>query len=60
MKRAEVWWVNFEPAVGGEVGCRRENCMGVGTHDPRSRFHCRHFFLDRSRNPSPVLISKNK
>ena len=20
MKRAEVWWVNFEPAVGGEVG----------------------------------------
>src|SRR5713101_9646250 len=23
MKRGEVWWVNFEPAVGGEVGKER-------------------------------------
>jgi mRNA interferase MazF len=23
MKRAEVWWVNFEPAVGGEVRKQR-------------------------------------
>jgi mRNA interferase MazF len=23
MKRGEVWWVNFEPAVGGEVLKRR-------------------------------------
>jgi mRNA interferase MazF len=23
MKRGEVWWVNFEPAVGGEVRKRR-------------------------------------
>ena len=23
MKRAEVWWVNFEPAVGGEIRKQR-------------------------------------
>lgn len=23
MKRAEVWWVNFEPALGGEIKKRR-------------------------------------
>jgi mRNA interferase MazF len=23
MKRGEVWWVNFDPAVGGEIGKRR-------------------------------------
>src|SRR6266480_6661973 len=23
MKRAEVWWINFEPAVGGEVRKQR-------------------------------------
>ena len=23
MKRGEVWWVNFEPAVGGEVRKQR-------------------------------------
>ena len=23
MKRGEVWWVNFEPAVGGEIRKRR-------------------------------------
>jgi mRNA interferase MazF len=23
MKRGEVWWVNFEPAIGGEINKRR-------------------------------------
>ncbi len=23
MKRTEVWWVNFEPAIGGEIKKRR-------------------------------------
>ena len=23
MKRGEVWWVNFEPAIGGEIKKRR-------------------------------------
>jgi len=23
MKRGEVWWVNFEPAVGGEIRKKR-------------------------------------
>ena len=23
MKRGEVWWVNFEPAVGGEIRKQR-------------------------------------
>lgn len=23
MKRGEVWWVNFEPAIGGEIRKKR-------------------------------------
>lgn len=23
MKRGEVWWVNFEPSIGGEIGKKR-------------------------------------
>ena len=28
MKRGEVWWINFEPAVGGEVGKERPAVIG--------------------------------
>ena len=31
MKRAEVWWVNFEPAVGGEV--RKERPAVIVSND---------------------------
>ena len=29
MKRGDVWWVNFEPAVGGEVRRKPRGCALV-------------------------------
>ena len=37
MKRGDVWWVNFEPAVGGEV--RKERPALIVSNDPF--FHSR-------------------
>src|SRR5437868_15546793 len=36
MKRAEVWWVNFEPAVGGEV--RSERPAVIVSNDASNKF----------------------
>ncbi len=35
MKRGEVWWVNFEPAVGGEV--RKERPAVIISNDASNR-----------------------
>ena len=35
MKRAEVWWVNFEPAVGGEV--RNERPAVIVSNDAANK-----------------------
>jgi mRNA interferase MazF len=36
MKRAEVWWVRFEPAVGGEV--RKERPAVIVSNDASNKF----------------------
>ena len=36
MKRAEVWWVNFDPAIGGEV-CKQRPAVIV-SNDAANRF----------------------
>ncbi len=35
MKRAEVWWVHFEPAVGGEV--RKERPVVIVSNDASNK-----------------------
>jgi mRNA interferase MazF len=35
MKRGEVWWVNFEPAVGGEV--RKERPAVIVSNDASNK-----------------------
>ena len=35
MKRSEVWWVNFEPAVGGEV--RKERPAVIVSNDASNK-----------------------
>ena len=35
MKRGEVWWVNFEPAVGGEV--RRQRPAVIVSNDASNK-----------------------
>src|SRR5437588_11640135 len=36
MKRAEVWWVNFEPAIGGEV--RKERPAVIVSNDASNKY----------------------
>lgn len=36
MKRAEVWWINFDPAVGGEV--RKERPAIIVSNDAANKF----------------------
>ena len=36
MKRGEVWWVNFEPAVGGEV--RKERPAVIVSNDAANKY----------------------
>lgn len=36
MKRGEVWWVNFEPAVGGEV--RKQRPAVIVSNDAANKF----------------------
>jgi mRNA interferase MazF len=36
MKRAEVWWVNFDPSVGGEI--RKQRPAVIVSNDASNRF----------------------
>ncbi|MFL7837169.1 MAG: type II toxin-antitoxin system PemK/MazF family toxin [Candidatus Promineifilaceae bacterium] len=36
MKRAEVWWVNFDPAVGGEI--RKQRPAVIISNDASNRY----------------------
>lgn len=36
MKRAEVWWVNFDPSVGGEV--RKQRPAVIVSNDAANQF----------------------
>lgn len=36
MKRAEVWWVNFEAAVGGEM--RKQRPAVIVSNDPANKY----------------------
>jgi mRNA interferase MazF len=36
MKRAEVWWVNFDPAVGGEV--RKQRPAVIVSNDASNKY----------------------
>ena len=36
MKRGDVWWVNFEPAAGGEV--RKERPAVIVSNDAANKY----------------------
>jgi mRNA interferase MazF len=36
MKRGEVWWVNFDPAVGGEI--RKQRSAVIVSNDASNKF----------------------
>jgi mRNA interferase MazF len=36
MKRREVWWVNFEPSIGGEI--KKKRPAVIISNDPSNKF----------------------
>lgn len=36
MKRCEVWWVNFDPSVGGEI--KKKRPAVIVSNDPSNKF----------------------
>jgi len=36
MKRSEIWWVNFDPAIGGEI--RKKRPAVIVSHDASNKF----------------------
>ncbi len=36
MKRGEVWWVNFDPSIGGEI--RKKRPAVIVSNDPSNKF----------------------
>lgn len=51
MKRAEVWWVNFDPSVGGEI--RKQRPAVIVSNDAANQF------LNRVQ-VAPLTLSTSK
>lgn len=56
MKRGEVWWVNFEPSIGGEV--KKKRPAVIVSNDAANRFLNRVQVVPLTSNVSRVYPSE--
>ncbi len=57
MKRGEVWWINFDPSVGGEI--RKQRPAVILSNDAANQYHNRVQIVPLTSSASKLYPSES-